>query len=248
MIQTFSPYVAKHFGIPAAIIHQGLAFRCDRSPRGSVAASQGALAIEYPYLSQTVIHRALKSLCCGTKKCPSLLRRCIKRGELQFTYKIADELRELADLQRFDTEVAMEFGVLAAVVHYSIGFSVRSNWKSAADLFAKELDPADYGMDAVKLSDAAIYLTTDLAWHYTTPRHWAGEHGYVSVPTVKRAFAALLKAGLLRKKAGRERIPGWSIEEADPVYIKSMSTSGSAPGWGAKMDGFGSDARMDPSV
>ena len=221
MVHVFSAGVARHFGIHSAVVYQYLSYVAERN-NWSYSISLRHLADKYPYMTHTTVNLAISKLLKGTKKHPALLKRDFDTHSGAGRYLVdKDQAYEAkaASQHRFSAEIAVEHGVVAALVYHNIGYWIRQNWRAAADAYAEGLKLSQYGSDYDLMTYDAMLKTQHKACHYTIPRFWQQEHLYTNLRTVARAFSELVSKGLLVKREGRSRLSSYTLDPYTMIDI-----------------------------
>ena len=185
---SFDPAIANVFGLNAAIVYRCVQFHCGFVRERFYTLTLEDLVAILPYFGRHQIWVALQTLSLSSHKHTALL---IRKPEYRgYSYApIADELNG-KPLQHFDADIAVEVGVVAAIIHNR----VRREWL-AADLD----NPRAFSC-----------LQQNLV------RFCVAELKYASENTICRKIKALESAGLLRKRImGKYRL--WYACEASPV-------------------------------
>ena len=188
-IQTsFDPAIAKYFGLNEAIVYRCVQFHCGFVRGRFYTLTVEDLVTNLPFFGKKQIRLALQTLSLPSRKLPAILFRKPEHGGYSYA-PAADELNRTA-LQHFDAGIAVEVGVVAAIILNR----VRREWH-AADLY----NPRAFSC-----------LQQNLV------RFCVKEFKYASENTIRRAIKALESAGLLRQRImGKYRL--WYACEASPA-------------------------------
>lgn len=181
---SFSPSVARIYGVNAAVVYQHIRWVCVR--RGRYQVTKDQLLKIFPYLGRDQLVSALSRLLNARKHCePALLQRIDEK--INPTYSLRGPASTSAQkLHSFDPEMAQAVGLPAAVIYDDLLRWIVKNDETSEE----DLEPS----------------------HYESPAQWARSHAYIPSHTVKRAFHTLKLAGEI-KLCGRVngRTPVWTI-------------------------------------
>jgi hypothetical protein len=163
---------------------------------GPVAVNIDTLARHYPYLTASTVHRALMVLTeeHGGRK-PLLVREWLP-GSRKLSYRTNGPAKARHRLVALDTAVAKTHGVVAGIVYANIVRRILREWVAGDD-----------GSDSVAGVDNSPALSALVDRHRWSVGDWHRWHKFISLRTVRRAFAELVTAGLLVK---RGRMFVWS--------------------------------------
>lgn len=215
----FNPEIASLYGIPAALVYQYLWYRSVKMAEGRfVAVGLDAICKQYPYLGRKQVRLALSKLVHPGNQTPALIAR--KRTEAASTFQYAPISREAGErFVRFDSQIATQHGIVAALIHDHVAFRVRDRWREKAQMLYEELDPAQFDYQDDQMQCFAYTNTRKAAVHRISAKKWARLNPYVPVRTVERGFSSLLKAGLLRKPCPESRTSTWYVR---PVLLNTF--------------------------
>jgi len=204
----FNPLVAEVYSIPAALIFQFVSFCCDTQKVKFIPLTVDTLCKQYPYLTRITVWNALQKLIHPGKRTPALLAR--KKIDKVYLYgPIAPD--EKFALHSFDVCVALEHGVVPAIILHNVGHWVKMNWKAKAEEAMNRLKRRDYEDDFDALLADALVFTANAAAHTSTIEEWVARHRYVSYRTAVRGFSCLQRAGLLTYRRGQKAKPVWGL-------------------------------------
>jgi hypothetical protein len=208
IIHGFCPTIAERYGVNEALLFRHFCFCARLNPEGWFSKSVSELASEYPYLGRYEVWSAVKRLCSGTRKHPVLARRSTV-GQ-RFVYRPYDE-DDTGRYHTFSVELAVQLGVLPAVVYSNIRYWIGARWKDAVEEQAEKLEPGNYDFNSDLLNDDAFDLTRSQIKLTTTMENWADRHRYAPVRSVRRAFAVLVEHELIRKELNGRNQPVWRL-------------------------------------
>jgi hypothetical protein len=206
----FNPQVAQLYGIPAALIFQFISYCCDKHKLDFLPLSVSELATRYPYLDRRTVGRVLDTLVFPGKgnPNPALLVRKKLNGVWHYHPVTPDEKFAL---HVFDARVAIEHGVIPAIILQNIGHWVRHNWKRKAEQALTKLKPEDYDHDLYRMHEDALVFTANGAAHTISIEEWLERHTYTSYRTAVRGFSCLRQAGLIFMRRGKHNKPIWVL-------------------------------------
>lgn len=216
-LHRFDPTVAKLYGLSSALIFHYLYLRCG-NPRGTfVALSLDEIAANYPYLGRTTVSDALKRL---TVRGGAVKRKRIDGVNYYCTNYHDPAYRTYA----FDVSVALEHGVVPAIILTNIRYWVKLNWKRKAEELLPTLYPKMIP-DYVPAFQEALNATRKGAAFTTTVEGWGKHHEYLSSRTIRRGISCLLKAKLLKKRPGKYRQTIYCLDENSTMDFSDLLLS-----------------------
>lgn len=208
----FDPKLAKRYSINAAIIYQYVWYRSVKMANGGwVALTLDDICKQYTYMGRKQVRLALKILVNPGKRNPALLARKRIGKAAAFVYQPNDKA-EGTGFIRFDTQVATELGVVAAIIHNNMAFWIKDNWEKKAEELSQCVDPEKFDYDAIQVRYFAYHSTRKAAARSVTVQKMARVCPYIPLRTVERAFSCLRKAGLLVNLSQNVRNPVWTIQ------------------------------------
>lgn len=191
-LHLFDPWVAKHYGLNAAILYQYIGWVCHK--RRSFSITKERLLEKFPYIGRDGITAALAKLLRHKRgSSAALLSRT--EDHVNPTYnltrkavQIVEDEEQETKLHAFDPAMAVRYGVPAAIVFDDI-----AKW-------------------AIYNKDSNINNSDLPGEHYRSPKAWADMHPYLSLSTVERAFKKLREVGEINLTGYEKgRIPSWSL-------------------------------------
>ena len=204
----FNPQVAEVYGIPAALVFQFISYCCDRQKSKFLPFTLDELCLQYPYFTRITVWNALQKLIHPGKRTPPLVLR--KKIDKVFLYGPVARDEQFA-LHTFDVRVALEHGVVPAIILHNVGHWVKMNWKAKAEEAFTRLKRENYDNDFAAMWSDAFVFTANAAAHTSTIEDWCQRHRYISVRTARRGFSCLQQAGLLAYRRGKKSKPIWVL-------------------------------------
>lgn len=205
----FNPSTATVYSIPAALIFGYISFRSRQTTGRWVAITLEALCKQYPYLGEWQVRLALKQLVSAGKKTPALIFRKQVRGDYFYMPAVEDDPG--AQLHTFDVRVAIEVGVLPAIIYHNVSYWIKKNWMEHAAEAIKFLKPESYDFDEQRMQRIAYRYTRKSAGYSATLEDWLGRHTYATKRSTERGFQCLQEKGLLFKTHQNRRKPVWHL-------------------------------------
>jgi len=206
----FNPYIANVYGINSALIYQYLNYRSSVTPGRFVDVTLAELREQYPYLGEWQVWAALQNLINVGKTTPPLILRKQVGGVYKYA-PVADDNSDLGSLHTFDANVAIEVGVVAAIIFHNVSYWIKRNWQRQAEEVYRYLDPVAFDDSDYAMQRFAYQKTRLAAAHYTTITEWLETHRYVSKRSAERGFSCLQQAKLLTSGRTRRNKPTWYL-------------------------------------
>ena len=207
----FNTAIAKAYGVNAAILFHGVEHYSRYTPDHFVRATLAELKARHPYLGPKKIRNALRRLTHPRKRNPVLLHRNADDGS--FSYSPNCDPEKEPKLHWFDTKLACEVGVVAAIIYQNISFWIKRNWEQTREEVERKIDPKSFNFDAVAADRYTYAESRKAAMHHGRVDKWAEEHPYIALRTVQRGFETLKNAGLLKVRYVKRKTPVWSLPE-----------------------------------
>ena len=203
----FEPKVAEVYGVNAAIVFEYIRYRCLRSHNGWVELSLDNLRENYMYLSKKQVRLTLTKLI-GRK---GLLTRSKAPQGQPDSYRLRAGKKSSGRLHGFDTLVAEQHGVVAAIIYWNLSYWIKENWFRTAHEILRKLDPTYYRGRVSEVGEAVFQKTRWAARCATTVDEWLERHPYISRWSAFEGFSRLLAAGLLQRRHKPDREPVWFL-------------------------------------
>lgn len=217
----FDPKIAELYGINAALLFRYICWRSDHSKNRWVALTLPDLCARYPYLGRDQCYRALAALTHPGKKTPALISRKAAPAGCGFIYAPVSKDNTVSGLHTFNVLVATEVGIVAAIIHHNITYWIKLNWRERVDELSAHLDPKKFDYDNYAMEAFAYVNTEKAAKHTGSVEKWAEAHSYISLRTVERGFARLVKHRMLSRTYNLHRVPVWGIPARTMCKLRS---------------------------
>lgn len=214
MIETYTPHrfnptVAEVYGVNAALIFEYVSFRSRTAPARWVDLTLDDICKQYPYLGAWQVWAALQKLISAGRKTPPLILR--KQVDGAYLYAPVCEQSSKEALHVFDARVALQVGVIPAIILHNVGYWIKENWRTAAEELYQRLDPEEFDSSDFQMQRFAYQMTRKVAAHHSRVEDWVKHHRYVSQRTAERGFSCLLQEGSLKVTHVRRRKPLWHL-------------------------------------
>jgi hypothetical protein len=193
----FCPEIARRYGLNASVVYSYLEWRIRVKGRGSARPSLPEIQKVFPYLGQKQIRNALDRLSHIDEEeifehgrgTPPLIKRHQPTFGAKYVYELDFETAGRRKRHSFDPQMAVKYGIAAAVIYDDIAKWVYLN------------DGDGYGGDDQTPGDGVIqgwmHVDVEVPVHYESPTQWAKAHPYLPLRTIERAFKVLKDAGEL---------------------------------------------------
>lgn len=213
VLHQFHPQVAEVYGIEASLIFSYIWHRSKAQANGWVEFTLEDLCEQYPYMGRYQVWSALQRLTVRGKETPNIVFRKKVAGAYVYKPAVTDLFDKYTIFHKLEVNMAVEFGIVPAIIFNNIAYWIKENWRTKADYAYMMLDPEKFDYDEDALQAYAWKHTRRAAGHWGTIESWQKLHPYVSHRTARRGFDVLQKAGFLTQQRVRKRKPLWRFSD-----------------------------------